>query len=95
MERTCTMAIELFDLLNVPRELTLEFWQYLPDLNMPSTDFRLQPRVITNNRVRCVLAAQRVAHHRPSAVIDLRFSRRGHDHGAGFWGLGSAQLANE
>ena len=43
-----------------------------------------------------VLAAVRLAHHRPAAVIDLTlFSWSGEDHRPRLWYLGSAQLVSE
>src|SRR5260370_7827601 len=43
-----------------------------------------------------ILAALRVAHHRTTAVVDLRLFSWGGENDAGrFWKLGAAKLANE
>src|SRR5712692_6586120 len=43
-----------------------------------------------------ILAALRVAHHRTTAVVDLRlFSWGGENNACRFWKLGAAKLANE
>src|SRR5258708_18789595 len=43
-----------------------------------------------------ILAALRVAHHRTTAVVDLRlFSWGGENDACRFWKLGAAKLANE